>query len=79
MLRICGIFLVFAFFAQSVLTLDMTFDEFVKKFNKPYKPGTEEYEDKKVIFAKNLELLKKKNCPICGVTKFFDILPKDFE
>lgn len=32
----------------------MTFDEFIAKFNKNYQPGTEEYNQKKAIFDKNV-------------------------
>ena len=63
----------------SVLAVDLiTFDEFIGKFKKDYKPGTPQYAEKKQIFDYNVEQLKKKNCTVCGVTKFFDIPPADF-
>ena len=64
----------------TVLAADLiTFDEFIQKFKKDYKPGTPEYVEKKQIFDYNIEQLNKKNCTVCGVTKFFDIPPADFE
>lgn len=56
----------------------ITFDEFITKFNKPYKAGSEEYNQKKAIFDKNVEELKKSDCESCGVTKFFDVSKEDF-
>jgi hypothetical protein len=69
-----------ALLSLSVMSLDlMTFDEFIVKFNKNYAIGTAEYAQKKQIFDYNVEQLKKKNCTVCGVTKFFDIPSADFE
>ena len=33
----------------------ITFDEFIAKFKKPYQPGTEEYNQKKLIFDQNVK------------------------
>ena len=60
-------------------TTNMTFDDFISKFNKPYQPNSEEYNQKKQIYDFNVQALAAKNCSVCGVTKFFDIAPADFE
>lgn len=58
---------------------NMTFDEFIVKFNKNYTKGTEEYALKEKIFLVNVQELQQKDCEVCGITKFFDVAPKDFE
>lgn len=57
----------------------MSFDEFIAKFHKAYKAGSEEYASKKKIYEYNIAELVKKNCAVCGVTKFFDVAPAEFE
>ena len=56
----------------------MSFDEFREKFQKSYLPGSQEYESKKKIYEQNIKALAAKACSICGVTKFFDIEPEEF-
>lgn len=78
MLKLKYILLILACVAYSVDAY-MSFDEFITKFKKSYKAGTDQYDEKKKIFEKNVKTLKNKNCPVCGVTKFFDVLPEEFE
>lgn len=58
---------------------NMTFDQFITKFNKNYTKGSEEYAAKQKIFLVNVRDLEAKNCEACGITKFFDVAPADFE
>ena len=53
-MRVRDILLLFTILLCTVSASYMTFDEFIAKFNKTYKPGTKEYIEKEAIFKKNI-------------------------
>ncbi len=50
---------------------DMSFDDYIIKFNKVYKNEEEKIKRSK-IFGANVKKLKESKCSACGITKFTD-------